>query len=150
MHLSLANPHTDNPMLGSGIVLIDEIDLHLHPKWQRKVVFKLLETFPNVQFVMTSHSPLLISMLDKKLIRIIKNGKICESSYTKGRDTNAILSDNFEVSERPEEYRQKISKFYDLLEQNVESAREVLDELKQDLGESDPEIVRAESYLEIY
>jgi len=46
-----------------GIVLIDEIDLHLHPKWQRQVVGRLLDTFPKVQFVASSHSPFIIQSL---------------------------------------------------------------------------------------
>ncbi|OAI29396.1 hypothetical protein A1356_04690 [Methylomonas koyamae] len=46
-----------------GIVLIDEIDLHLHPKWQREVVGRLLTTFPKVQFVASSHSPFIIQSL---------------------------------------------------------------------------------------
>ncbi len=46
-----------------GIVLIDEIDLHLHPKWQKQVVGRLLDTFPKVQFVASSHSPFIIQSL---------------------------------------------------------------------------------------
>lgn len=58
--LYLAN--TEGDLLhGEGIVLIDEIDLHLHPKWQREVLTKLREIFPNVQFVVTTHSPLVLS-----------------------------------------------------------------------------------------
>lgn len=56
-----ANPAMENPLESSGIVLIDEIDLHLHPKWQRVVVHQLLKTFPNVQFILTTHSPVIIT-----------------------------------------------------------------------------------------
>ncbi|ETW94960.1 MAG: hypothetical protein ETSY2_48875 [Candidatus Entotheonella gemina] len=59
-----------NPHLGPevtrktpGIVLIDELDLHLHPKWQRSVVNALKRTFPRVQFVATTHSPFIIQSL---------------------------------------------------------------------------------------
>lgn len=48
-------------MLGSGIVLIDEIELHLHPKWQGKIVPVLMDTFPNIQFIITTHSPKVLS-----------------------------------------------------------------------------------------
>jgi predicted ATP-binding protein involved in virulence len=61
---------TLNPHLGAeaalqtpGIVLIDEIDLHLHPKWQRRVVGDLLKAFPKIQFVATTHSPFIIQSL---------------------------------------------------------------------------------------
>lgn len=56
-----ANPGLSNPLLTSGIILIDEIDLHLHPKWQRRVVRQLINTFPNIQFILTTHSPIIIA-----------------------------------------------------------------------------------------
>lgn len=46
--LSIANPSLENPLLGSGVVLIDELELHLHPDWQRLVIPKLLEIFPRM------------------------------------------------------------------------------------------------------
>jgi predicted ATP-binding protein involved in virulence len=58
--LALANPELSNPLHGAGVALIDELELHLHPKWQREVRDKLLTTFPNVQFVATTHSPFII------------------------------------------------------------------------------------------
>jgi predicted ATP-binding protein involved in virulence len=61
--LSLANPELKNPLLGAGVVLIDELELHLHPKWQREVVEKLRTTFPNIQFITTTHSPFIIQSL---------------------------------------------------------------------------------------
>ena len=62
--LSLANPKLEDPLReGKGIVLIDELDLHLHPRWQRTVVEKLTKTFPNCQFIATTHSPFIIQSL---------------------------------------------------------------------------------------
>jgi predicted ATP-binding protein involved in virulence len=61
--LALANPELHNPLLGAGVVLIDELELHLHPKWQREVVEKLRTTFPNIQFIATTHSPFIIQSL---------------------------------------------------------------------------------------
>lgn len=54
------NPYLENPLLASGIILIDEIDLHLHPKWQRHILQSLHDTFPNVQFIVTTHSPIIL------------------------------------------------------------------------------------------
>ncbi|KGJ11947.1 AAA family ATPase [Paracoccus versutus] len=69
--LALANPELTNPLHGAGVVLIDEIELHLHPRWQREVRDKLLATFPNVQFVATTHSPFVIqSMKPGELINL--------------------------------------------------------------------------------
>lgn len=59
--LAIANPGLEDPLQGEGIVMIDEIELHLHPKWQRGLLPHLLETFPNCQFIVTTHSPQVIS-----------------------------------------------------------------------------------------
>lgn len=61
--LSLANPLLENPLRGAGVVLIDELELHLHPKWQREVRSKLRSIFPNIQFISTTHSPFVIQSL---------------------------------------------------------------------------------------
>lgn len=64
VRLALANPETNDPLSdGYGIVLIDELDLHLHPKWQRNIVEYLKKTFKNVQFIVTTHSPFIIQAL---------------------------------------------------------------------------------------
>lgn len=55
-----ANPAMENPLLSPGIVLIDEIDLHLHPSWQRTILHSLKDVFPNVQFIVTTHSPVVV------------------------------------------------------------------------------------------
>jgi predicted ATPase len=61
--LSLANPDLNDPLEGTGVVLIDELELHLHPKWQREVVEKLRTAFPHIQFIATTHSPFIIQSL---------------------------------------------------------------------------------------
>ena len=150
--LVTANPHSKNPLKeGSGIVLIDEIDLHLHPSWQQKVVLKLMELFPNLQFVITTHSAEVLKGLDRKYLRIIKNGHLLSvSPYIQERDTNSILFDAFDVSEHSPEYEEKIKELYRLMETDKVAARKILDELKTNWGEMDEEIVRAESYFEIF
>lgn len=60
-----ANPKMEDPLDTSGVVLIDEVDLHLHPEWQRDFLPKLVDAFPNIQFVVTTHSPFIIQSLDK-------------------------------------------------------------------------------------
>lgn len=61
--LALANPELEDPLAGHGVVLIDELELHLHPRWQREVVEKLRSSFPNIQFIATTHSPFIIQSL---------------------------------------------------------------------------------------
>ncbi|MFH2813314.1 AAA family ATPase [Enterobacter ludwigii] len=70
--LSLLNPELQNPFEGQGIVLIDEVDLHLHPSWQQKIIERLLTTFPNVQFVISTHSPQVLSTVPARSIRILE------------------------------------------------------------------------------
>lgn len=62
--LALANPNSINPLLGSGVVLIDEIELHMHPSWQRRILPTLKKCFPNIQFIVTTHSPQVLGELD--------------------------------------------------------------------------------------
>lgn len=93
--LAMANPSSD-PLMGEGIVLIDEVDLHLHPQWQQCIVSRLVETFPNCQFFITSHSPIVASDVNGKVFSI-KNGEIMPQ-HTYGRLSSNILTSSFEVT----------------------------------------------------
>ena len=92
--LSLANPG-GNPLEGDGIILIDEIDLHLHPQWQRDIVSKIGKIFPNIQFFITSHSPIVTSDVDGKVFQI-NDGEVF-SQKTYGKTSDYILSNNFGI-----------------------------------------------------
>lgn len=72
------NPHLKERALEEteGVVLIDELDLHLHPEWQRKIITVLRETFPKVQFIATTHSPFLIQETGEGQLIILKNSKV--------------------------------------------------------------------------
>lgn len=94
--LALANPNKGNPLLGQGIVLIDEVELHMHPSWQRKILSVLKETFPNIQFIITTHSPIILSEVDENFnLFFMKNdnGKISVEKIKQlsGYDANAVL-----------------------------------------------------------
>lgn len=100
--LILANPDLmndpdDSPLNGQGIVMIDEIDLHLHLKWQRMILPKLIELFPNVQFVVTTHSPFVVqSVLPKYCIRL--NGGVPEYFESEARgDYEEVAIDFFSI-----------------------------------------------------
>ena len=69
--LAIANPGMAEPLNGTGVVLIDEIDLHLHPGWQQEIVHNLLGTFPNCQFIVTTHSPQILTTLRAENIRML-------------------------------------------------------------------------------
>ena len=61
--MSLANPDSLNPLEEEAVILIDELDLHLHPRWQKTIVEDLKRTFPNCQFIISTHSPFIIQSL---------------------------------------------------------------------------------------
>ena len=96
--LSLANPGSANPLYGNGVVLIDEIELHMHPSWQRKVVQRLKETFPNIQFIITTHSPQVLGEVgeDFNIFSFEREGDrvfVNQLSSLVGWDSNYILSE---------------------------------------------------------
>lgn len=69
MRMGLANPYLDDPLSAQAVVMIDEVDLHLHPSWQRRVLADLLRTFSNTQFIVTTHSPFIVETLNNHLKR---------------------------------------------------------------------------------
>jgi predicted ATP-binding protein involved in virulence len=69
--LVLLNPSLDNPLDGEGVVLIDEIDLHLHPAWQKKIILGLKKAFKNCQFIVSTHSPQIIGEVEPRQIIIL-------------------------------------------------------------------------------
>ncbi len=135
--LALAAPNLSDPLQGSGIVLIDEIDLHLHPSWQRKVVGLLKKTFPNCQFIITSHSPQVLGELSASDIIILNNGKIFNPPQTLGLTSNDILSsimdyDDNKISlirnETIENLLKKLAKAVD--DEDFEKAKKLIAEIE--------------------
>lgn len=147
-----------NPQLGKevvnrtpGIVLVDEIDLHLHPKWQRKIIKLLTQIFPEVQFIVTTHSPNIISTIHKDNIIMISERTILQNTpFSYGRDINSILIDLMDTPERSEDVQAKIDQFYELLyDEEYEEADEIIEELAKLMGPNDATIVRAKTMLKL-
>ena len=149
--LSLANPLVPNPIQdGEGIVLIDEIDLHLHPKWQRSIVDQLCRTFPKCQFVATTHSPLVIGEVRPDQIILIEDGIIHEPSRTYGVDSNEILEVLMEASPRKQEVQEAITRIFDLIdERKREKAYAEIGKLEEKVGQDDPIVIRARTRLSL-
>jgi len=147
--LTIANPSLDNPLEGEGVVLVDEIDLFLHPAWQRKIIPNLRKTFPNIQFIVTTHSPQVLSSVDRKNVIVLDNFKANKSNYTKGRDSNSILAEVFGVPARPEEAKQELRQLYRLIDdpKKEKEAEVMLGKLKEKYGENDPDLTRATLHL---
>ncbi|NJN13367.1 MAG: AAA family ATPase [Richelia sp. RM2_1_2] len=148
--LAIANPNSRNALLnGEGIVLIDEIDLHLHPQWQRSVIPSLTQTFPNCQFIVTTHSPQVLSEVKRENVFIIENYQIVENTpHTYGKDSNSILYELMDVKERPETVQNQINNCLRLIDNGqIETAKSALNELSNLLGENDSEVVRANTLI---
>jgi predicted ATP-binding protein involved in virulence len=146
--LSIAND--GNALNGSGIVLIDEIDQHLHPEWQRNILPALAKTFPNVQFIVTTHSPQVLSSLPKESVFILKDGKAFTNGlHTKGRDSNSLLQEAFDIPKHEKALADKLNAFYGFLNtKNKAEAEKILEELTELWGDNDVEIVRANLYFQ--
>ena len=99
-----------------GIVCIDEIELHLHPSWQRKILKSLIETFPTCQFVVTTHSPQVIAGIEARHVRLLEPGengvrKISQPIASKGHDSNYVLKGILDTPERDDEVSQLLAEF---------------------------------------
>lgn len=132
--LAMMNPSLDNPLEGDGIVLIDEVDLHLHPQWQRKIIQRLTTTFPNCQFVLTTHSPLVISDSKNMLVYSLDNGELSQLPSQYGLDVNTVLISAMDTPSRNIKIDADLNNLLDLIQDNkLEKARELLTELEEEL-----------------
>jgi hypothetical protein len=102
--LSQANPGVLDPAADAGaVVLIDEIDLHLHPKWQRQIVQNLTAAFPRCQFIATTHSPQVIAAVEPERVILMRGSEVIHADRTLGMDSNWILKHVMEGDDRPDE-----------------------------------------------
>jgi predicted ATP-binding protein involved in virulence len=152
--LAQANPYLENPAKeGKAVVLIDELDLHLHPKWQRTIVDQLTRTFPNCQFIATTHSPQIISQVQPKSITFLaREGDqvvVKPATQAYGLDTNWILESLMGVDSRPKPTQELIDQIENLLQEGeLELAREILKKLRKMLHGDDGEVIRLEASID--
>jgi predicted ATP-binding protein involved in virulence len=146
--LAIANPQLSDPLQGAGIILIDEIELHLHPQWQRGILPKMISTFPNCQFIVSTHSPQIVSDVKSDAIYVLQKtpqGLVAHhpvGSY--GRDSNQILELIMAVSERPQWSNDALRQLFRLIEDgDLDGARQVKIELEQQMGADEPDVMKA-------
>lgn len=151
--MAVLNPMLEDAVLEKtpGIVLIDEIDLHLHPQWQQTILKDLHAIFPKVQFIVSSHAPAVINSISREQIRILDNGEIyLPSAQTYGRDANSILREVMKVSERPADIKERMELFNRYMdENNYKDADKTLKEIEEIVGTTDPDIAAARTSLEL-
>jgi predicted ATP-binding protein involved in virulence len=120
-NLSIAKDFTrdDDFLKSPGIVMIDEIETHLHPKWQREIIPILREVFPNIQFFVATHSPQIVASVPSECVFVCDNFKVDGVHLkTLGEDTNSLLKYIFDATDRPKEYVKLIEKIDSLIEKN--------------------------------
>ncbi len=128
-----------------GVVLIDEVDQHLHPLWQKNILRCLMQIFPKVQFVVTTHSPSIISSaINSNLILLDNYDCHYYGRYAYGKDVNSVLYEIMGVGYRPDEIESKLREFNDCLDnRDFVKAKSILVELTDLLGEKNTDVVNA-------
>lgn len=145
---AIANPTRNNALEGQVIVLIDEIDLHLHPKWQRIVVPKLRKVFPCCQFLISTHSPHVITHVKPENLFILQliegEFQLSRPRESYGKTVERVLEDLMGIeTTRPDEVNQSIRRIFDKIDRGeLVIARELIEELEENIGK-DPELTKA-------
>ena len=137
--LTLANPGLDDPLQGAGVVLIDEIELHLHPKWQREIVEKLRRTFPRIQFILTTHSPFVIQSTHSSSELILLDAQPLDQLENKGVEEIAkslMGVERPEVSTRYQDMRAAARSYLELLNEASLAPETKLAQYKERLAEA--------------
>ncbi len=136
---AILNPHLSGEAISEteGIVLIDELDLHLHPRWQRRIIEDLRTVFPNIQFICTTHSPFLIQSLRSSEELIMLDGEPLSDYAHIGieeivKNMGVLRPD---VSVRYEEMKKVAKNFLQLLDETVLSPQEKQEEYKKQLAQ---------------
>lgn len=142
--LAMMNLSLENPLHGDGIVLIDEVDLHLHPKWQRSLIRQLITTFPNVQFLLTTHSPLVISDAKDVLCYVMDDGELQEQTGLYGLDANQVLLSVMDTDIRNSDVQQQLDDLQGLLQDGkLEEAKSLYESLSGELPTGHIELAKA-------
>ena len=143
--MSQANPHLGNK--SKAIILIDELDLHLHPKWQQTILSDLRRTFPNAQFIVTTHSPHIISSIHKSKLFKLADGKM-ENHYqsTYGKPIDELLLSSFDLeSLRYPKVKNKITFLQEFIYSTTYNEKDFyirLKEIEKDIGRDDIAILK--------
>lgn len=129
---------SENDILNTpGVVLIDELDLHLHPKWQRDAIRRLPEVFPMVQFIITTHSPQMLSELPSECVGLLSQGFTTPENpnCTIGLTSSEVLQLNMDYSPERDAMTAGVEKrvYAALKEGNIQKAESVLNELEKNV-----------------
>jgi len=137
-----------------AVVLIDEVEMHLHPSWQQTVLTTLMSIFPNTQFIVTTHSPQVLSAIPNKHIRILNEGKIyTHDGQTEGAEASQLLEHIFRVKKRPGNLKivKALNEYRDLVydeQWNTPRAEDLKKMLDEHFGSDDIELMELNLHIE--
>ncbi|MGO8670801.1 MAG: AAA family ATPase [Capsulimonadaceae bacterium] len=152
--LATSNPNSPSPLDEPGILVIDEIDLHLHPGWQQTVVPRLRDAFPGTQIIAATHSPQVLTAVEGRCVRILRDGSLYAApASTSGAESKRVLEDVFGVSSRPPKdvsrFVRELENLFDLISRDeLDAAKATVDRLKGMAYGDDPAILEAEISIE--
>jgi predicted ATP-binding protein involved in virulence len=150
--LAQANPNWDNPLKAPGILLIDEIELHLHPQWQQKIIPNLRAVFPETQLIVATHSPQVLTTVDSQNILILRDGEIRAAPiHTSGAESKRVLQEVMQTDSRPPDNANanQIRELFHLINQGqLQQASVLCDALMRTLGPDDPTLIEAQAIIE--
>lgn len=145
----------DAVCLTKGTVLIDEIDMHLHPTLQARVLKGLRRAFPNLQFVVTTHAPMVMTSVDNDNSNVVyhlsyADGKYgIEEVYTYGMDSSTITDAVLNQTPREQDVDNRLKELFDLIDNGEDDkARDLLDVMRERFGDKLPELSEAEAMLD--
>lgn len=146
--LSILSPSLANSNEGVGVVLIDEIDLHLHPKWQRTVMADLERTFPNCQFVVTTHSPQVVGELAAESVMLLRDGALLgHAERSLGLSSSEVLEELMGVTARNIDVENALTELRKLIDNDdVAHAQNELNTLRTKVGDI-PDVLEAQSAI---
>ncbi|MGC8492634.1 MAG: AAA family ATPase [Syntrophobacteraceae bacterium] len=149
--LAQANPNFKNPLEAPGILLIDEIELHLHPRWQQTVIPRLRKVFPNTQLLVTTHSPQVLTTVDRRNIFILKDLKLFSPNVgTYGSESSHMLEEVLQTGSRPPDNKnaESIRELYRLINSGeLAEASALRKELASSMGSAEPALLEAEAII---
>ena len=150
--LAMLNPDAPDPLKGEGVVLIDEVELHLHPKWQRRFIPWMMDTFPNCQFIVTTHSAQVLGEVKAESIRVLEQDeghiRVTQPQASYGRDSNFLLLSVLGGEEREEEVGTLLTEFDELISHGeIDRAEAVLNQIQATMEGTPPEVTLALSRL---
>lgn len=148
-----ANPNKENPLESEALIMIDEVDLHLHPRWQQTILIDLQNTFPNAQFIVTTHSPQVLTTVHSENIQAIKlidnKPKIEIYDFSYGAKSHELLDEILGINERPQniDIVQDLNKYLNLVndsEYNSEEALKLREKLNQWSKGNEKDLLKAD------